>query len=56
MLGLDLEDAQSKNMAEPQRTMSKYARPSLTRTESSIVKPIIVANDFKIKSNIIQMV
>ena len=53
MLGLDLEDAQLENMVKPQRTMFEYARSSLTGTESSIVKSIIVANNFEIKLSII---
>ena len=43
-------------MAEPQRTMSKYGKPSLTGAESSMIKPTIIANNFEIKLNIIQMV
>ena len=43
-------------MVKPQRTMYEYAKPSLTRTKSSIAKPTIVANNFEIKPNIIQMV
>ena len=43
-------------MAEPQRTMFEYAKPFLTRVESSIVRPTIAANIFEIKPNIIQMV
>ena len=53
-LGLDLNDIQSENMAEPQRTMFEYAKPSLTRAESSIDRPNIAANNFKIKPNIIK--
>ena len=55
-LGLDLEDTQSKNMVESHRTMFKCLRPSMTRMEFSIFKTIIVANNFEIKPNIIQMV
>ena len=55
-LQLEFEVDQPKVIAEPQRTMSKYMRPSLTRIESSIVRLIITANNFKIKPNIIQMV
>ena len=43
-------------MAEPQRTMSKYAKPPLTRVESSIVRLNVIVNNFEIKPNIIQMV
>ena len=52
-LGLDLDNIQYENMVEPQRMMFEYAKPSLTRAESSIVKLIITANNFKIKPNII---
>ena len=55
-MGYELEDIQLENMAEPQRIISKYAKPSLTRTESSIVRPNVAANNFEIKPNIIQMV
>lgn len=37
-------------------TMENYARPSITRMQSSIAKPVVNANTFKIKPNIIQMV
>ena len=36
--------------------MSEFVKPSLTRIESSIVRPIVTANNFEIKPNIIQMV
>ena len=55
-LGVELENVQSKNMVEPQKTVSEYAKPSLVRVKSSIVRPTIVANNFKIKANIIQIV
>ena len=55
-LGLNLDEAHSKNMAEPQRTMFEYVKLSLIRVESSIVKPIVATNNFEIKLNIIQMV
>ena len=55
-LELEFGVDQPENMAKPQRTMSKYVRPLLIRTESSIVKPTVVANNFEIKPNIIQMV
>ncbi|KAA3483462.1 Transposon Ty3-I Gag-Pol polyprotein [Gossypium australe] len=38
------------------RTMYDYAKPGLTGTESSIVRPTIAANNFELKPNIIQMV
>ena len=50
---LEFEVDQSVNKVEPQRTMYEYARPSLIKTKSSIVKPTIVANKFKMKLNII---
>ena len=37
-------------------TMSDYARPNLMGAESSILRPIVTANNFEIKLNIIQMV
>ena len=40
-------------MAESQRTMSEYAKPSLIGEESSIVRLTIVTNNFEIKPNII---
>ncbi|XP_010247584.1 PREDICTED: uncharacterized protein LOC104590568 [Nelumbo nucifera] len=46
--------AESAEMAE-QRTMMDYAKPTLTGAASSIVRPAIVANNFKIKLAIIQM-
>ena len=55
-LGLDLEDVQSENILEDQRTMFEYARPSWTRIESIIVRLTIATNNFEIKANIIQMV
>ena len=38
------------------RTMYDYAKPTLTRTESSIVRPVIAANNFEMKPNTIQMI
>ena len=55
-LGIELEDVQSKNMVEPQRTMSEYVKPSLIEVESSIVRSTVAANNFEIKPNIISMV
>ena len=43
-------------MGEPERTMFDYARPNLIGAESSIVRPAVSANNFEIKTNIIQMV
>ncbi|KAK5818848.1 hypothetical protein PVK06_023794 [Gossypium arboreum] len=36
--------------------MYDYAKPSLTRTESSIVRPTVAANTFELKPNTIQMI
>ncbi|KAK5845483.1 hypothetical protein PVK06_001673 [Gossypium arboreum] len=36
--------------------MYGYAKPSLTGTESSIVRPTIAVNTFELKPNIIQMI
>ena len=38
------------------RTMYDYAKPSLTGTESSIVRPTVAANTFELKPNTIQMI
>ena len=46
----------SVNMAEQQRTLSDYARPSLIGTKLSIMRPIVGINNFEIKPNVIQMV
>lgn len=47
-------------MADPpeqrQRTMSDYARQSLTGIETSIGRPHVVADNFEIKPNVIQVV
>ena len=55
-LGVKLDNVQFENMVEPQKMMSEYAKPSLIRAESSIVRLIVMANNFEIKLNIIQMV
>ena len=55
-LGLNLDEVQSENMAELQRTMSEYVKSSLIGVELSIVRLTVAANNFKIKPNIIQMV
>ena len=47
---------QFANMEDQTRTMSDYAKPSLTGTQSSITRPAVAANNFEIKPNIIQMV
>ncbi|KAA3488570.1 RING-H2 finger protein ATL63 [Gossypium australe] len=36
--------------------MYDYAKPYLTRAESSIVRPTIAANNFEVKPNTIQMI
>ncbi|KAA3479244.1 pentatricopeptide repeat-containing protein chloroplastic-like [Gossypium australe] len=38
------------------RTMYDYAKPNLTGTESSIVRPVIAANNLELKPNTIQMI
>ncbi|XP_027357501.1 uncharacterized protein LOC113866902 [Abrus precatorius] len=43
------------NNEDQPRTMFNYARPSLTKTKSSIVRPDVQGN-FEIKPNVIQMV
>ena len=55
MLGLDLKDAQSENMAEPQQIMFEYVRPSLNKIDFSVVRLTVAVNNFEIKPNIIQM-
>ena len=36
--------------------MYNYAKPTLTGTESSMVRPAIAANNFELKPNTIQMI
>ena len=43
-------------MVEQQKTMSDYARLSLEEATQSIVRLIVVANNFGIKPNVIQTV
>src|SRR5262249_10663669 len=43
-------------MAEQQRTMMDYTKPSFDVTNSSIARPMIAANTFEIKPAIIQMI
>ncbi|KAK5833325.1 hypothetical protein PVK06_017148 [Gossypium arboreum] len=38
------------------RTMYDYAKPNLTGTESSVVRPAVTANNFELKPNTIQMI
>ena len=51
-----LPPAIATNQNPAPRTMYDYAKPSLTGTESSIVIPAIAVNNFKLKSNTIQMI
>jgi len=41
---------------EPPRTNSDFARPNLVGVNSSIVRPRVEANNFELKSGVIQMV
>src|SRR5262249_49639079 len=43
-------------MAEAQRTMMDYTKPSFDGTNSSITKPMVIATNFEIKPAIIQMI
>src|SRR5262249_35649361 len=43
-------------MAKAQRTMMDYEKPSFDGTNSSIARPMVVANTFEIKPAIIQMI
>ena len=52
-LGLNLDEVRSENIVKPQKKMSEYVKPSLIGVESSIVKLTVMANNFKIKLNII---
>ncbi|KAK5803950.1 hypothetical protein PVK06_031599 [Gossypium arboreum] len=54
--GNQLPPAIAANQNPAPRTMYDYAKPSLTRTESSIVRPAIAANNFELKPNTIQMI
>jgi len=38
------------------RTMYDYAKPNLAGVESSIIRPVIAANNFELKLNTIQMI
>ncbi|KAK5836068.1 hypothetical protein PVK06_011815 [Gossypium arboreum] len=44
------------NQNPASRTMYDYVKPNLTGTKSSIVRPIIAANNFELKPNTIQMI
>src|SRR5262249_8571058 len=43
-------------MAEAQRTMMDYAKPSFDGTNSSIARPMVAVNTFEMKLAIIQMI
>ncbi|KAK5824743.1 hypothetical protein PVK06_019527 [Gossypium arboreum] len=54
--GNQLPPAIAVNQNPAPRTMYDYVRPSLTGTESSIVRPVVAANTFELKPNTIQMI
>ncbi|KAK5772496.1 hypothetical protein PVK06_048785 [Gossypium arboreum] len=54
--GNQLPPAIAVNQNPAPRTMYDYAKPSLTGTESSIVRPTVAANTFELKPNTIQMI
>ncbi|KAL1127062.1 hypothetical protein V6Z11_A13G153800 [Gossypium hirsutum] len=54
--GNQLPSAIAANQNPAPRTMYDYAKPSLTGTESSIVRPAVAANTFELKPNTIQMI
>ena len=54
--GNQLPPAIAVNQNPAPRTMYDYAKPSLTRTESSIVRSAVAANTFELKPNTIQMI
>ncbi|KAK5844891.1 hypothetical protein PVK06_001037 [Gossypium arboreum] len=51
-----LPHAITVNQNPAPRTMYDYAKPSLTGTELSIVRPSVAANTFELKPNTIQMI
>ncbi|KAK5824792.1 hypothetical protein PVK06_019576 [Gossypium arboreum] len=51
-----LPPAIAANQNPTSHTMYDYAKPSLTGTESSIVRPTVAANNFELKLNTIQMI
>ena len=55
-LELEFKVHQLGIMAKPLRNKSEYVRSSLIETKSNIVKVTVVANNFEIKPNFIQMV
>lgn len=54
--GNQLPPAIAANQDPALRTMYDYAKPSLTGTESSIVRSAVAANTFELKPNTIQMI
>ena len=54
--GNQLPPAIAANQNPAPRTIYDYAKPNLTGTDSSIVRPTIVANNFELKPNTIQMI
>ena len=54
-LGVDLKMYNRKH-GKTMENNSEYAKPFLTGTKSSIVRPNIATNNFEIKPNIFQMV
>ena len=54
--GNQLPPAIAVNQNPTPRTMYDYAKPNLTGTESSIVRPAVAANTFELKPNTIQMI
>ncbi|KAK5772178.1 hypothetical protein PVK06_048454 [Gossypium arboreum] len=54
--GNRLPPASKVNQNLAPRTMYDYAKPSLTGTKSSIVRPTVAANTFELKPNTIQMI
>ena len=54
--GNQLPPAIAANQNPVPCTMYDYTKPSLTETESSIVRPTVAANTFELKPNTIQMI
>ncbi|XP_016716628.1 uncharacterized protein [Gossypium hirsutum] len=50
-----MDDNQNNQQPLPRRSMFDCAKPTLIGAESSIVRPTIAANKFKLKPNTIQM-
>ena len=51
-----LREDQQGDMADHQMTLSDYAMPNIDGSRTSIVRPAVNANNFKIKLGLIQMV